>query len=640
MIKEADISEIKRIVKLSKGKVKSANAVKNKKLLFVKDNDSVALLQRCYDNWMALSQVREQRKRNIRYKNGDQWSDSVDDPDFKGRTIREDVLIKRKGQLPLKHNIIGQVVRNLTGQMLANPSQSVVYARNEEDQSMSEMFTNALNACHHLNNVRKLDIAILEELILSGIGCVKVRYDYVHEKNRSDGKIEPVNVNRLFFNKDVEDPRLFDLNFIGQMHDYTLDEIITSFASSSGDEMRIREIFSQSHGSDTTLHKVGESNADSINFYTSSSISKYRVYEIWQREGRWVNYVHDPLDATQEITELSRAEIDKINIQRIESARKVGGTGDEVPLIEFFEKYEYYWSVKFIDSQGYLLKTMISPFTHESHPYALAVMPMIDGEFQSYVADLIDMQRYINRLIVMIDFVMGASAKGVLMIPEDCIPDGYSADDFAQEYIKTNGVIVYKPSNKGNLPMQITTNSTPSSAWNMLQTQLGLIEKVSGVSEVMQGRGVSSSTPASLYAQQVSNSQLNFRVVFEAFSSFTRERDEKLLKTLMQFYTDKRVVDISGASASLGARYWDPIEAKKILDFNLVVTQSFDTPVYRMQFEERLLAMLNGRFIDFKMYLKNSSLPFAKSMLAQIDAQQNVESNNLINDEKEAEPRE
>lgn len=636
MIKETDAKEIKRIVRISKGENRNRVARSAaKRSQFVKEDENMGLLQRCYDNWMALSQVREQRKRNIRYKNGDQWSDIVDDPDFKGRTIREDMLIKRKGQMALKHNIIGQVVRNLTGQMLANPSQSVVYARNDEDQSMSEMFTNALNACHHLNNIRKLDIAILEELILSGIGCVKVRYDFVHDKNRSDGKIEPVNINRLFFNSDVEDPRLFDLNFIGQMHDYTLDEIITSFASDSDDERLLKELFSSFVGFDTPTNKVGESNSDGINFYTPSSLTKFRVYEIWQREGRWVNYVHDPLDASQEITEMSRKEIDAINAVRIETAKKVGGTGDEVPLIEFFEKYEYYWSVKFINSQGYTLRKMNSPFTHESHPYALAVMPMIDGEFHSYIADLIDMQRYINRLIVMIDFVMGSSAKGVLMIPEDCIPDGYTADDFAQEYIKTNGVIVYRPNNKGNVPMQITTNSTPSSAWNMLQTQLGLIEKVSGVSEVMQGRGVSSSTPASLYAQQVSNSQLNFRVVFETFSAFTRERDEKLLKTLMQFYTEKRVVDISGASALPGGRYWDPVEAKKIVDFNLVVTQSFDTPVYRMQFEERLLSMLNGRFIDFKMYLKNSSLPFAKSMLAQIDALQNVESENFESYERE-----
>ena len=106
----------------------------------------------------------------------------------------------------------------------------------------------------------------------------------------------------------------------------------------------------------------------------------------------------------------------------------------------------------------------VSPFTHQSHPYVLAVMPMVDGEFRSYISDLIDMQRYVNRLITMIDFIMGNSAKGVLMLPEDCIPEGYSVEDFAHEYVKANGIIVYRPNNRGLAPTQITNNSHLPSA--------------------------------------------------------------------------------------------------------------------------------------------------------------------------------
>ena len=38
--------------------------------------------------------------------------------------------------------------------------------------------------------------------------------------------------------------------------------------------------------------------------------------------------------------------------------------------------------------------------------------------------NIIDQQRYINRLITLIDFIMGASAKGVLVFPENAIPKG------------------------------------------------------------------------------------------------------------------------------------------------------------------------------------------------------------------------
>ena len=40
--------------------------------------------------------------------------------------------------------------------------------------------------------------------------------------------------------------------------------------------------------------------------------------------------------------------------------------------------------------------------------------PFIDGEIHSFVADVIDQQRYTNRLITLNDWVIRASAKGVL----------------------------------------------------------------------------------------------------------------------------------------------------------------------------------------------------------------------------------
>ena len=618
MITHYDTKEISRMVKLSKiDKVQTPPKQLKTAKKFTKEDENRDLVDKAYNYWNSLSNIRVERRRNIKYKNGDQWSDIVRDPENPSRMIREEELIVRNGQIPLKHNIIGQVVRNLVGQMLSNPTYSTVFARNEKDQGLSEMLTNALNSCHQINSIQKIDIAIIEELIVSGIGCVKVRYDYFHEKDRHDGKVDSVNINKLFFNSDVEDPRLLDLNFIGQLHEYGIDEIITNFASSTEEEKQIRAIY-QNAAAPINSIEVGQSRADDVSFHYCIDSSKYRVYEIWQRKGQWIKRIHDPLDGTEEITTLTKKEIDDLNKERIDIAIKSGGVGDEVPLIEMYEKYEYYWQVKFIDANGYTLKKLGSPYTHDSHPYVLSIMPMMDGEFKSYIADLIDMQRYINRLLVMIDFSIGASAKGVLMIPEDCIPEGYSVEDFAAEYVKANGVIVYRPSNKGNIPMQISSNSNPASAWNMLHTQLGLIEKVSGVSEAMQGR-VSRSTAASLYEQQVSNGQINYRVVFETFASFIKERDEKLLKTLMQFYTEKRLINIASSDSNDSAKYWEPIDDNKIIDFNLSINQSFDTPIFRMQFEDRLANMLNGGHINFETYLKSSSMPFSKDMLAQIE---------------------
>ena len=80
------------------------------------------------------------------------------DPDRPGRMIREDVLISRSGRTPLKHNYLQQFLKNIVGHMINSPSQPVVYARTRDDQELGNMLTNALQACHELNEVEKLDI--------------------------------------------------------------------------------------------------------------------------------------------------------------------------------------------------------------------------------------------------------------------------------------------------------------------------------------------------------------------------------------------------------------------------------------------------------------------------------------------------
>ncbi|MEG0500429.1 MAG: hypothetical protein RR550_04810, partial [Rikenellaceae bacterium] len=122
-----------------------------------KKSDGKQLLDAAYAAWQTLEQLRGERKRNIDYKNGNQWADVVDDPDHKGKKIREAELLAREGKSPLKHNFIQQFIRNLSGQMLNSPTQSVVYARTTNDEELGEMLTNTLQACHHLNEVARLD---------------------------------------------------------------------------------------------------------------------------------------------------------------------------------------------------------------------------------------------------------------------------------------------------------------------------------------------------------------------------------------------------------------------------------------------------------------------------------------------------
>lgn len=583
-----------------------------------------SLLNDCSNYYDGLDSIRRSRGRNLRYRNGDQWSDYVVDPDGGGEMVKEEEVISRGGKIPLKYNFISQYVRNLTGQLLASPSQSVVYARGRDEDTLSLMLTNALQAAHALNNTAKLDIAILEELLLAGMGCIKIRYDMLSDKNRYDATISMVNTNRLFFNADIEDPRMNDIRVIGELHDYTFDDLIHNFARNRGDEKLLAKIYghggSRSYYESTlaSLYGMSGEHLRSISFFTSDEPTKYRVVEMWQRKGRWVNYIHDWIDGTQQQSTMAKAEVDRINKARLEMATEEGLDKEFVPLIDFERRYEYYWEVLHLAPTGEILRRQETPFDHQVHPYVLALMPMTDGQLRSSISDLIDIQRYINRLIVMIDFILGTSAKGVLMIPENSIPDGYTVEDFADEYVKTNGVILYKPTAQNVAPHQITSNSSAASAQAMLSLQMDLMRQISGMSGAMQGMQPPSGTPSSLYAQQTENGLLNHKVIFESMKQYRSLRDEKLLRVITQYYAQPRYMAIG--SDKLSVSLYDPEKVKEMVDFGVVVSQSHDTPIYRQSFDDLMLSLLNRGHITSEIFLRNCSLPFADKLLLDLDA--------------------
>ena len=619
MLRNIDTRRLKLLAQTDKSVARTRREWEQGTMRYADDN--LTLLWRCARDWDAMDYLRKEHSRNLRYKNGDQWSDTVPDPDHPHRTIREDALISRSGKVPLKHNYIQQYIRNIHGQLLSSPTQTVVYARSRDDQPLGEMLTNALQACHQLNRIRKIDINVVEELCLTGIACAKVRYGYWSTKNRTDGKIDLVNINRLFFNADIEDPRLTDIRRIGELHDYTFDDLVRNFATCREDVQALREIYGISHDH-TKLENLYENHASrlqNLNFLYTNDLGKYRVIEVWERLGRWVLYIHDYADGTEEIyTELTMQEVEAINASRIEQGMAAGIAPDTVKLIYAREQYEYYWRVKYLTPNGYCIKETESPYAHEEHPYVLAAMPVIDGRFKAVLSDVIDIQRYINRLLTLLDFIIGASAKGLLMVPQECIPDDMDIRDFAREYVKTNGVILIKKGAYDKLPKQISMNGTNIGAWEMFAQEMNIMQQISGLNGAVQGQVPRANTPSSLYAQQAQNSMMNFVVLFENYNMFCEERDEKLLKVLMQYYTTRRYIGTNGKTAGEMAKFYEPEMAQKIEDFNLTAAKSNDTPVFRQMTDDLLMKLLESGRIPLEIFLNNCSLPGADKLLAEV----------------------
>lgn len=596
-----------------------------------RSKDIYALLMKCRNDWESMRSLREEHKRNQRYKNGHQWDDLIRDPDNPERMIPEREYISRQGKTAIQNNLIQQIDRNIHGQALSNPTQPVVISRSEDDTSYSEMLTNTLQYGFKLNKYNNTKVSALESLASAGYCIAKVGYGIWSTKNRSDVKIDFINFNRVFFNQDAESPNLDDISRIGEIHDYSWQEMRYNFFTGRESDMKaLREAYNCSIDLNSYFEDdTAENNLDNLDFFVSSHNNKYRVYEVWTREIRQVEYVHDKAKGEEIFDEVNGSTYyDNINTMRRMQMESYGMDEETIQsqLIDHETKVEYYWKVQWLTPQGLCLKEMETPYAHQSHPYAISSMPRIDGVVMPIYSHLRDIQRTINRHLTLVDYALAHSAKGALMVPKSMLQHN-TLKDIANQYSRTDGILVYDDSTPVvNKPSQLVTSPIPAGTFEFINTEIRQLQEVSGLSGALSGQVARSGTPSSLYAQQAQNSMLNFVLLFECFREFNASVAEKVLTTQMQYYTTKRHVDISGQVYNETAIYYDPSVVDKIIDWNVVITEATDTPVFRQLADDMLWRLFEAKAINVELLLENSSAPFAQKLLAQVrSAQQQMQ---------------
>jgi len=605
----------------------------NERNSFAYDENNVILLQLAARYWSALSDFRDRRERSRKYYRGDQWGDKIWNPDLCTYQTEED-YIKSQGKVPLKQNKIRPLVKNLIGQYLTDTTKAAVIARKRVDAIVSEMLTNTLQYGLNVNDGRQKDTRSFEEFLLSGAVVQKIGYEFMEKLQAEEVKLKNVPVPHMFFNsniKNVED----DIDFIGQFHDMNVKDIVSVFAGDSLEkEKAIRNIYGYVLDPDiaggTSSPALGSYFVDNLDFYTSIEADKGRVFELWYKKSEWRLKCHDRQKGEMFITPLENKKlIDAENKARYEMASEqfalaTGLKGKELkeytlerlPLIEYKQSYESFWYVKYLSPYGHLLFESETPYKHKSHPYAVLLYPLVDGQVWGFVEDIIDQQRYINRMVTLLDFIIGSSAKGVLLVPEEAIPDDMNIDDFAETWTKFNGVVKIKTKQGVALPKQISASSSNVGIHELLSLQERYLSEDSGVSSAIQGQDGKSKS-GTLYAQETQNSTLNSKDYFESFNNYRNQRNWKMLKTQVQFYEEERQLALSGSNINDESLVFDPEKARD-LEFEMTMGRSPDSPIYRGVIEENLKEFLAGEFITFETYLRNTTLPFADNLLMEV----------------------
>lgn len=582
------------------------------------DRRAFDILMEAQYYWNQMEDFRKDRERNKRYTYGFQWDDMIC---VDGKSMTEEEYIKSQGNVPLKNNLIRRLVRSVLGVYRSQSKEPTCTARDRDEQKLGETMSTILQCNMQLNRMPDVYARSMEEFLISGF--IVHRKSYGWRNGKEDCWTDYVQPNNFFIDNNMRDFRGWDVSVLGEVHDISFGQLCEQFASSPQEYRELRDIYKWAARKDyiaTYAERFGYSRLENYDFLFTSEPGRCRVIEIWRKEQKPRYRCHDYQNG--DIFKIDEEDYVRVvlaeNEERMRMAKEVGMPEEEVPLIKATWFVDDYWYFYYLSPFGDILREGETPYEHGSHPYVFKAYPFIDGEIHSFVADVIDQQRYTNRLITLYDWIMRASAKGVLMMPEDSLPDGVSIDDIAESWTEFNGVIVYRPSKSGKVPEQVANNSTNIGIAQLLNMQLKFFEDISGVTGALQGKPGYSGESASHYNQQTENATKSLLDLLECFSCFVVDGAYKDVKNMQQFYDTKRVFNIAGRS---GAQIeYDP---KKIRDveFDLSITESTSTPAYRHLANDMLMQLYQSQAISVEQLLEHGDFPFADELLQSIKSQ-------------------
>ena len=569
--------------------------------------------------WVNMTRFRIERERNKRYVYGDQWKDKIC---VDGEYMTEEDYIRSQGNVPLKNNLMRRLVNTVLGVYRQQSKEPVCTARDRDEQKLGETMSTILQCNMQLNRMNEVYARTMEEFLISGLVVHRKWYGWRNDK--LDCWTDYVNPNNFFIDNNMRDFRGWDVSCVGEIHDVDLQTLLQQFAETPADYQRLTEIYGHSHDKTwarTYFNEFGYSNVGNLDFLVTTDISRCRVIEVWRKESKPRYRCHDYNNGDVYKIELEDYQdmVESVNADRIRRGTAAGMAMEDIPLIKATWFIDEYWYYYYLSPFGDILKEGETPYEHKSHPYVFKAFPFIDGEIHSFANDFIDQQRYTNRLVTLHDWIVRASAKGVLLFPEECLPKGMSIDDIADEWSRFNGVIAIKTKGNTQLPQQIAQNSTNIGIQELLQLQIKFFEEISGVNGALQGKPGLSGMSASLYSQQTQNATTSLMDLLESFSEFVKDAAYKDVKNMQQFYDTKRVFNIAGKSGSQVE--YDP---KKIRDveFDFSITESTTTPAYRMMANDFLMEIWRSQQISLQQLLEHGDFPFADELLQSLKSQQ------------------
>ncbi len=600
---------------------------------FSRQERAVMWLQKAYNSYCRLRPFREMRRECKNYAYGRQFNRIIE---ADGKRMTKEQYMKMKGIPVLQNNILGKLKRVVQGQFRLNDTAPVCNAPDADEKEYADVWSVLLKQNMKMNRRSEKDARVFEEFLLSGMAIYKTTWAY--RNGKMDAFTDYVNPCFAFWPHSL-DFDLEDIRFCGVLHDLDFSAVLEMFSRSDEDDEKLLSIYQMCMESEYINSQYSTDNRTSdlaeTDFYTPAEYGKCRVIELWTKERRKAWFCDDP-EASEpyyvpydEEGYIRRINEDRmsLNVKRYpDGSPMLGPDGTpmyfmdnnlyaEEHLIRYERRIESYWYYRYLSPDGHVLQEGVSPYWNggESfHPFTFKPYPYIDGEFHPFLSEMMPAQDYFNYYMIALDFYVRNAAKGVLMVDENALSDEMSLEEIADQYVRTNGVILYTSKRGGRAPETRTANTIPGGFDYFIQLSRSLTEDVSGVQAALQGKR-EGNTSGVMYQAQISQASASILDLIRTFNSFLTNVAYKNIKVMQGHYTGKKAVNVGGRTIPVN------LDTIHDVDLDVAISEDMDSPVHRALLNQFLMAAADKNQLPFRVALEAGNFPNSSKVLALYD---------------------
>ena len=585
-----------------------------------KRRKDLELYDRSLQAWNNGDNIRKNYERIRNYVFEDQWGDVIH---WRNGEITEREYIQRKGNVPLQNNIMISIQNSIVGLYTKQSGEPNCFAVKRDSQWLSDMMT----ATMQQNWQKTMMLSMLKKAVGEYLdGGVAVARETIKEYNGvKHAWTDHISLNHAFWEAG-DDVRMSDLRLIGVLHDVAPGELYESFCNKEYG-WTVEEINQVFGITDTGNHRYyrtsGVQHNDKnklsyMSFDTPSDESLCRLIEVWTKETKTRYQCYDPLASNADEVEY-RVEVEDIgkvdaeNALRIQQYQQVGVPEEEWALIEYELKEDEYWFYTYMAPDGTVIADGETPYEFKSHPFTISLYPYVNAEVHPFMGNIIDQQRYINRLIIMHDMAARSAAKGLTIFPIENIPDGMNKEDIADEMTEYDGILFIQ-TNKMNpnlRPEIITSGAVQIGTQELLQMELNLARDITNVSGALQGKTPSAGTSAARYAQETQNSTTSLEALMNDFTTFVESIATKKCMIIKQYYKDGRMIWNKDKTHLIEYKDLSALD----VNFDVNIKESAATAAYRTYINDQAMKLLELCVIGPEDWCAITNLPFNDELL-------------------------